>query len=552
MKKLLLLWIMMVLGVGFCAAQEITWTEIINPSLPEGVTLFSGTRDQPILKAYYLNVDLNNPDLGIRPYIFSSPEIVPDLVVSSGAYAAVNGGFFGGSTSYSSVVYPGEMKAVNVQAVTRTVNQSTKSYPVIRSMFSLDTNRTPAVNWIYHFNSTLNGLYTFSLPLPYIYNDPTPLPAPLQQNGQLFSDILVGIGGAPTLVKDSVITITYDEEIMWGSGVGLENCDPRTAVGYTSDNHIVLLVADGRQSESDGLSLPELAQVFLSLGCVEAMNLDGGGSTQMAVGNSYINSPSESRAIPTILAVVHADSMLIPPPSEIEKIIDTGDSARCQINGSGWFPTANPGYWGSTPSLLHSKGDGSNYVLFKPDIDVHTVYEVYAWWVASSNRCTDTPIIIKHQLGIDTVRVNQTGNGSSWVPVGAFEFGEDTSQAIIVSDAAKNGTYVVADAVRLVARPLGITQQEVSHVLQPVLKQNFPNPFNPETMIEFYLPRSGFVSLQVYDITGKIISTVWQGQSEKGVHRHTFSSDEISSGIYFYQLKFGRSQSITRKMVFFK
>ncbi len=46
-----------------------------------------------------------------------------------------------------------------------------------------------------------------------------------------------------------------------------------------------MIVADGRQAVSQGVGLPELAQIMINLGCVEAMNLDGGGSTQMAVGN---------------------------------------------------------------------------------------------------------------------------------------------------------------------------------------------------------------------------------------------------------------------------
>ncbi len=55
-----------------------------------------------------------------------------------------------------------------------------------------------------------------------------------------------------------------------------------------------MFVADGRYTASEGLSLYEFANQMIALGCVEAMNLDGGGSSQMAVGNELINRPEGS------------------------------------------------------------------------------------------------------------------------------------------------------------------------------------------------------------------------------------------------------------------
>jgi hypothetical protein len=60
-----------------------------------------------------------------------------------GAYAAINGGFFSGSSSVSSIVYPGEVRARNLISVTRTVGGVTQTYPVIRPIFALNTDRSP-------------------------------------------------------------------------------------------------------------------------------------------------------------------------------------------------------------------------------------------------------------------------------------------------------------------------------------------------------------------------------------------------------------------------
>ncbi|HCU37304.1 MAG TPA: hypothetical protein DGT21_18285 [Armatimonadetes bacterium] len=79
---------------------------------------------------------------------------------------------------------------------------------------------------------------------------------------------------------------------------------PRTAVGYNAEE-IVLLTCDGRQPEwSTGLFLDELAQLMLDLGCTDALNLDGGGSTTMWVDGEVVNHPSDGRERPIGNAVV--------------------------------------------------------------------------------------------------------------------------------------------------------------------------------------------------------------------------------------------------------
>ncbi|HPN37208.1 MAG TPA: hypothetical protein PL041_02310, partial [Melioribacteraceae bacterium] len=168
MKRLILLFL---LCSSYFFAQTITWTEIGSfYNLPAGVKLYEGTRTSPKLKAYYFDVDLNSPKIAVRPYVTSSPSTVNVLTSRFGAYAAINGGFFGGSTSYSTVVYPNEVKAQNVGSVTR----NNQSYPVIRSFFGVKTDKQPSVDWIYHFNNTIQGIYTFNQPLQYAYNAPSP------------------------------------------------------------------------------------------------------------------------------------------------------------------------------------------------------------------------------------------------------------------------------------------------------------------------------------------------------------------------------------------
>lgn len=70
---------------------------------------------------------------------------------------------------------------------------------------------------------------------------------------------------------------------------------PRTAVGRRADGTVLLVVADGRSSEAAGLTMWELQQVMAALGCADAINLDGGGSTAMVVREAVVNHPSDNR-----------------------------------------------------------------------------------------------------------------------------------------------------------------------------------------------------------------------------------------------------------------
>lgn len=534
-------------------SQTITWTETTSSyTLPPGVKVFSGERTSPILKIFYIDVDMNNPDLVIHPYISSTNRTINNFVPFVGAYAGVNGGFFGGTSSFSAVVYPYEVKAQNVASVTR----NSQSYPVIRSFFGMNFNRTFNVEWIYHYGNNVSDIYRFDAPMPYTNNQQTPLPPPQQSAGSVYENLLIGIGGAPTLVKNSQVNVTYNEEIMWGSGVGYDNRDPRTAVGYTANNHVIMIVADGRQSTSQGVGLPELAQIMIDLGCVEAMNLDGGGSTQMAVGNQLVNTPSESRAVPTILTVTHKDSLKLPAVPQFEKIIDTGDE-ECTLVGPGWFASANAGYWGNTPAQLNPVGDGSSYAQFDLELPATAIYEVYGWWVASSNRCTDTPFIVKHKNGVDTVRINQVQNGSMWKLIGTYQFSSDTTQKVIISNAGTSGataTYVVADAIRLISYDPVTTVKQASNFIPEefILYQNYPNPFNPITLISWQSPADSRQILKVFDVLGNEVVTLVDEYKPAGKYEVKFNASAIdvglSSGIYFFRLIAGNYNS-TKKMV---
>ncbi len=102
------------------------------------------------------------------------------------------------------------------------------------------------------------------------------------------------ISGGPYLVKNNEVYVDMTAQKL--ASIGGRN--PRTAIGYTKENHLIMLTADGREGSSIGLTLMELANIMKELGCVNAMNLDGGGSTVMYINGQVVNKPAVQGGIP--------------------------------------------------------------------------------------------------------------------------------------------------------------------------------------------------------------------------------------------------------------
>lgn len=81
------------------------------------------------------------------------------------------------------------------------------------------------------------------------------------------------------------------------------------------------------------------------------------------------------------------------------------------------------------------------------------------------------------------------------------------------------------------------------------LMQNYPNPFNPNTTIKFNLPKSSFVNLSVYDISGKLIGVILNERKSPGTYSILFNASYLSSGTYFYKLTAGEFFSVKRMIL---
>ena len=103
-------------------------------------------------------------------------------------------------------------------------------------------------------------------------------------------DEIVGLSFSDSpisLIENGNITVDQNTEVRQAM-----TKNPRTAIGIVDSNHYILVVSDGRTSESEGLSLYELAEVMKEYGATTAYNLDGGGSSTMYYNGNIINNPT--------------------------------------------------------------------------------------------------------------------------------------------------------------------------------------------------------------------------------------------------------------------
>jgi hypothetical protein len=382
--------------------------------LAPGIRHTSATATNPLWQIRLIEVDLSSrqADLEVMVTTTTANQTLSTMASNNpGVIAAINGGYFSGSSSVSHVRAHGQTLAQNI-----------------------GTRPPRATFGLTHHGS---GTNTLDLRINRLDNSGSPT---TPSNDATWNRILDAIGGGPNLLTNSQFDITTATEgFDAASGVQPDTRQPRTALGIRSNERIVyLMTVDGRQPLwSEGMTVTEVAMFLRDLGCDAALNYDGGGSTTAWVNGSVINRPSNTlnaqRAINSAWGVVS------------RVVVDDTDTGEVTMTPSPWNTSANAGFYNSG-SRIRAAGSAGD-ITFRPHLARPGRYRVEAWWVAASNRATNAPFIIQHGLGTTTVTRNQTTNGSSWQFLGEYEFFEGNPGSVSLSALHADG-FISADAVR--------------------------------------------------------------------------------------------------------
>ena len=277
---------------------------------PKGVSVepFSDTfSDGKVVNGYVAIIDFKaNPKLRFNTALASvrkaPTQFFKDFNREKGTpYIVVNAGYFAGSTSVSLCIIDGKVRSFSFVDMNWPNDEDYQQtiHPV-RSALGLLDDGTFDIEWVFCTNKPNRTQTVF--PSTMGNNEQTrtfipEAPSPDYPGAYTWTP-KQAIGGGPRLLKDGVdvaVESYWGECLDSGGTAGLSR-QPRTAMGVTEDNKLIIVVCDGRgMGGSVGMTLSEMATKLKALGAVNAMNFDGGGSSQI-VGfeGKILNLPSDA------------------------------------------------------------------------------------------------------------------------------------------------------------------------------------------------------------------------------------------------------------------
>lgn len=259
---------------------DMNWN-IINEK--DGIILYEGYNPDVPLRAWSVIIPKTNNKIAVLVSSDDDGLATPkNIAIENAASIVVNGGYF--TRGQSPVHHVGLLRSNNIliEPASSSVFREKIRYNINRGAFGIFEDGKVDIGWA----STRNdSIFIWDSP---IKNRPGK-PAVLDYNKAKFWDVSEAVHAGPILISNGEINVTTEEEVFFNTPV--DGVQPRSAIGYKSNGDIVIMVVDGRQVDSRGAYLQELAMLMSQFKCYEALNLDGGGSSALIFFGKLINKP---------------------------------------------------------------------------------------------------------------------------------------------------------------------------------------------------------------------------------------------------------------------
>ncbi len=320
---------LLLIGAGSFAQLKWQNVDSLYQPLPPSVHVFftDDRVDTNNFRAFYLIADLKDKNLDFTtdttfkrrftPAQFYEKNKHPLVVVNCTFFEFVH------HSNLNLVVNNGKMIAQNKTTTALRGKDTLKYVHAFNSAIGITKKGNADVAWTFT-DSSKNKPYASQIPIPAIIDSNTNFT--LSYASAKTSEVVghkggvvpslkkwkvqTAVGGGPVLLQNGDMKITNEEERKF-YGKAINDKHPRTAMGYTSDNKLIILVVEGRNPHAGGATLTQEAQILKDLGCVEALNLDGGGSSCLLVNGKETIKPSdkgEQRAVPAVFIITREGS----------------------------------------------------------------------------------------------------------------------------------------------------------------------------------------------------------------------------------------------------
>jgi hypothetical protein len=272
--------------------------------------------------AYYAIADLKDKSLQFLADTSRDRRLTPSAFYEKNGHPSlvVNCTFFSFETnrSLNAVVKDGQLVAFNQHTVNGRGKDTFTYRHALASAIGISKKRKADVAWIFADSSrrfptafekdpkmvkdsnSHAGIYRFA---PQFIHAPTHAKRyGIKENWKMET----AVGGGPVLLQDGKIRVTNNEELKF-TGKAIDDRHPRTAMGYTNDGKLIVLVIQGRfPGIAEGATLTQEAEIFRDLGCAEALNLDGGGSSCMLINGKptiKVSDAAGQRPVPAVFII---------------------------------------------------------------------------------------------------------------------------------------------------------------------------------------------------------------------------------------------------------
>ena len=272
-------------------------------NLPEGIEVYEGINNQIPLKAWVAKIDLSEEYIYAK--VLSSrdeDQLSTPLQFSSdnNAKIIINGGYF--NSKKRPVEHVGLLKTDGrlKEPASHSVFRDSERYFISRGAFGITYDGKVDIAWC----STKNdSIFEWERPLT---NRPDNPNQKLPFSNASHWPVQEALHAGPILISNGKIDLNIEDEVFFNTSIA--GVQPRSAIGYTKDQHLILMVVDGRQTESRGVYLEELAIMMSEFDCFEAINLDGGGSSAMVANSRLLNKPvgrTNQREVMSAIGIFH-------------------------------------------------------------------------------------------------------------------------------------------------------------------------------------------------------------------------------------------------------